>query len=169
MKGKSMFNNLLVLLTVAVAMAACANTHDGEKSSANVAAANGITFPLLSDNWLEGTVQLAVKNSRGCGKFANDIFPHAVDKDFTVAIESNNDIFFHISRSDTVKQCEFVGMFYATKGNEYYLNVDMKVENCKITLLEKSPKDEKRKINTFPAYLSQVDGVTVCENKSKLY
>ena len=60
-------------------------------------------------------------------------------------------------------------MFYATKGKEYLLNVNLKEQSCKISLIEKSANGEQREMNTYPAYVSQVDGVAVCENKDKLY
>ncbi len=164
-----MFNNLIVLIAVAVTMVACSDTQIKQAAVARPASATSITFQLLSDNWVEGTAKLAVKDKRGCGTFANDIFPPAADQDFTVAIEGNNDIFFHLTRANSVAQCDFVRMFYATKGKEYLLNVYMKEQNCKISLIEKSANGEQHEMNTYPAYVSRVDGVAVCENKDKLY
>ena len=55
-----MFNNLIVLITVAVAMAACSGNQVKQTAVARPASATSITFPLLSDNWVEGTAKLAV-------------------------------------------------------------------------------------------------------------
>ena len=55
-----MFSNLFVLVAVAVEMVACTNTQVKQTAVVRPASATSITFPLLSDNWVEGTAKLAV-------------------------------------------------------------------------------------------------------------
>jgi len=157
-----------MFIAVSAALAGCAATPVAPKPVPTIAATS-ITFPLVTDNWEEGTAQLATKDKRGCGVFSQDIFPTSGDSDFTVAIEGNKDIFFHLTRSNSTNKCDFVRMFYATQGNKYLLNIDMQNQTCKISLKEETPDGNQNEMNTYPAYVSQVDGVSVCEIKDKLY
>lgn len=155
-------------MSVTVALVACAST-PVKPTSVTTVVGTSITFPLVTDNWEEGTAQLATKDAKGCGVLSKDIFPASGDSDFSVEIEGNRDIFFHLTRSNSTNKCDFVRFFYATQGNEYLLNVDIKNQSCKISLIEKTPNGEQNEMNTYPAYVSEVDSVKVCENKDKLY
>lgn len=162
-----MFNKILFLLAATVAMAGCSSPTAPVVREAG--SFTSITIPVFSDQWVAGKVQVATKNKNGCGAFSNNILPAVYDKDFTSDIEGNRDIFFHISRTDAQIECNKVGMFYATKGNEYSLNLVTKNKQCEISLIEKTPGGTKYKMQTYPAHVSMVDGIKVCENKDRLY
>lgn len=162
-----MFYKILILLAATIVMAGCSSTKTPVVRKPG--SFTSITIPVFSDQWVNGNVQLATKNKNGCGAFSNNILPATSDKDFTSDIEGNQDIFFHISRSDAQIECNKIGMFYATKGNEYSLNLVTKNKQCEISLIEKTPGGTKNKIQTYPAHASMVDGIKVCENKDRLY
>jgi hypothetical protein len=162
-----MFNKILLLLAATSAMAGCSSP---KPTVVRVAGSfTAITLPVFSDQWMDGNVQLATKNKQGCGAFSKNMLPTTYDKDLSIDIEGNRDIFFHIARADAHIACDKVGMFYATKGNEYSLNLVTKNKQCEISLIEKTPGGIKNKIQTYSAYASVDDGIKVCENKSKLY
>ena len=162
-----MFSKVLILLAAVIAMAGCSSTNTPVARKAG--SFTSITFPVFSDLWVDGNVQLAAKNKNGCGEFSKNILPAASDKDFTLDLEGNRDIFFHISRADAQIECNKIGTFYVTKGNIYTLNLETKNKQCEISLMEKTPNGTKNKINTYPAHASRVDGIKVCENKDRLY
>ena len=164
-----MISKKFFFVAVSFVMAGCANTYIEPIPPVVIKAATSITFPLVTDNWEEGTVQLAIKDKKGCGEFSQDILPPSGNQDFNFGIEGNNDVFFHLTRSDSLNKCEYVGMFYATLGKEYILNIDMKDQTCHISLIELTLNGQQRKMNTYPAHTSQIDGVKVCENKKNLY
>jgi len=160
-----MINKFLIAATVAVA--GC-STPD-----APVVRVPGtftsLSVPIISDQWLAGKIQLAIKNKKGCGEFSNDLLPPTSENDFTMDIEGNQDFFFHIARFDAQIECNKTGIFYAGRGNQYVLNLDLKNKQCEISLIEKKPDGNTYKIKTYPAHASVVDGIKVCENKNKLY
>ena len=162
-----MFRNILILLAAAIAMAGCSSTK--APVVRKLGSFTSITFPVVSDLWADGNVQLAAKNKNGCGEFSKNILPATSDKDLTLDIEGNRDIFFHISRADAQVECNKIGIFYVTKGNVYTLNLETKNKQCEISLIEKTPGGAKNKISTYPAHASMVDGIKVCENKDILY
>jgi hypothetical protein len=161
-----MFNKILLLLASAIVMAGCSSTSAPVRKPGSFTA---ITFPVVSDLWLDGKAQLTTRDNKGCGEFANNLLPPTPSKDVSVDIEGNRDIFFHVSRADAQIECNKVGTFYATKGNEYLLNLETKNRQCEISLIEITPKGAKNKIKTYPAFASQVNGIKVCENKDRLY
>lgn len=161
-----MFSKTLFLLTAAFVMAGCVST---DTPAVRDSALASITIPVFSEQWVDGNVQLATKNKQGCGAFSKNMLPAAYDKDFSIDIEGDRDIFFHISRTDAHIECDKVGMFYATKGNEYSLNLVTKDKQCEILLIEKTPDGVKNKIQTYSAFASIDDGIKVCGNKNKLY
>ena len=166
-----MLKYIHLLLVIAIAMSGCAGNHiePVKVSDKTTSATANLTFPLISDNWEAGTARLAEKTTKNCGVFSADIFPASGDQDFSGTIEGNTDVFFHLTRSDSHRKCDVVGMFYVSNGHEYILNVDIKDPNCKVSLLETRPNGTQRKINTYPAHISTVDNIRVCENKDKLY
>ena len=128
-----------------------------------------INIPALSELWVSGSVQLSTKNKRGCGQFPGNILPSTIDDDYLVDIDANSDIFLNISRTDEKSTCNFLGLFYASKGNEYIVKFEVKGKQCEFTLTEKTPTGTQRKISTYPSYISVIDGQKVCDNKDKLY
>jgi hypothetical protein len=162
-----MFNKILFLLAAAVVMAGCSSTPPPVVRKPGSYTA--ITFPVVSDLWVDGNVQLATKNKNGCGEFSKNILPATPDKDFTLDIEGNRDIFFHISRADAQVECNKIATFYVTKGSVYTLNLETKNRQCEISLIEKTPGGAQNKTKTYPAHASMVDGIKVCENKDRLY
>jgi hypothetical protein len=60
-------------------------------------------------------------------------------------------------------------MFYATKGYEYTVKFEIRNKQCEFSLLEKAPNGVQHKTSTYAPYVSNVDGVKVCENKDKFY
>jgi hypothetical protein len=164
-----MFNKLFMLSAVAIAMAGCASTKETPVVQRNPGSFTSLTFPVFSDKWENGKVQMATNNKRGCGEFANNILPATFEKDFTLDIEGGRDLFFHISRTEHNLVCNEVGLFYATKGNEYTLSLNITNQQCVVSLLEKTPSGRQNKINTYPAYTSAVGGAKVCINKDSLY
>ncbi len=162
-----MFRKILVLLA-SVAVAACSSN-----TPPTVVRVPGsytaLNLPVLEDKWEGGIVQLATKDKKGCGQFAANILPSPIDDDYIVDIEANRDIFFHIARTAAQTECNKIGLFYATKGNEYIVKFEVKNKQCEFSLLEKTPDGAQHKISTYPAYVSNVDGIKVCENKNNLY
>jgi hypothetical protein len=128
-----------------------------------------MNIPALSEQWISGSVQLAPKNKNGCGLFPGNILPDTIEDDYLVDIEANRDIFFKLSRITTQSECHYSGFFYASKGHEYSVKFEMKGKQCEFSLTEKTPTGILKKINTYPSYLSIVDGKKVCENKDRLY
>ena len=128
-----------------------------------------ITFPSISEQWEAGKVRLATKNKNNCGIFAGDILPETTNSDFSGDVDGNQDIFFDMTRIDAKRTCNRIGTFYATKGNEYTLNLVTSNNQCEVSLLEKTPKGIERKIKTYPSYVSAANSNKVCENKDKLY
>ena len=161
-----MFKSLLIFAVVSLSIIGCANTGS---SALRIKAETSITFPLATERWEEGTAHVATKDIKGCGRFSQDILPSSGDQDFNFGIEGNKDIFFRLTRSDSLNKCDFSGMFYAVKGHEYILNIDISNKTCNISLHEITPKGTQIKINTYPVHVSNVDGVRVCENKDNLY
>lgn len=155
-------------MAVALALPGCSSTQETPVQR-KPGSFTSLTFPLASDQWENGKVQLATNNKKGCGKFSNNILPAIFEKDFTLDIEGGQDTFFHISRSTHNLECNEVGMFYAAQGNEYTLHLKIKNQQCIISLTEKTPGGALNKINTYPAYASRVDGIKVCINKDWLY
>jgi len=165
-----MNNKMLILLAASILVEGCASTTTVAPPVVREAGSvTSITFPIISDQWSEGKVRLAIKNKNGCGEFGGDILPETSNSDFSGEVDGNQDIFFDITRTEAKSTCNIVGTFYATKGNEYTLNLSMKNNQCEIFLLEKTPKGVERKIKTYPSYLSAVNNKKVCEEKNKLY
>lgn len=163
-----MFRKLFTLLSVTLTLLGCSSTQEApvQRKSGSF---TSLTFPLVSDQWESGKVQLATSNKKGCGKFSNNILPDVFEKDFTLDIDGGQDIFFHISRTELNLECNEVGLFYATRGNEYTLSLNIKNQQCVLSLTEKKPGGAVNKINTYPAYASRVDGIKVCINNDQLY
>jgi len=90
------------------------------------------------------------KKQTGLRCIFENVLPATYDKDLSIDIEGNRDIFFHIARADAHIACDKVGMFYATKGNEYSLNLVTKNKQCEISLIEKTPSGIKNKIQPIP-------------------
>jgi hypothetical protein len=164
-----MFSKLFTLLAVTLALLGCSSTQEAPVVQRTSGSFTSLTFPVVSDQWENGKVQLATNNKRGCGEFSNNILPAIFENDFTLDIEGGQDIFFHISRSEQNLECKEVGFFYATQGNAYTLSLNIKNQQCVISLTEKTPDGALNKINTYPAYASRVDGIKVCRNKDLLY
>lgn len=162
-----MFSKIYILLATVITIAGCSNpTPPVVRPPGSYTAIN---LPALSEKWMGGIVQLVPKNKNGCAQFSSNILPATIEDDYTVDIEGNRDIFFHISRADTQTQCNIYGMFYSTKGNEYTVKFEIKNKQCDFAITEKKPNGTQNKLSTYPAYVSIVDGIKVCENKDKLY
>ncbi len=159
---------LLILLAAAAAIAGCSSKAPPPPVT-RAPGATSLYIPALAEQWTGGVVQLATKDKYGCGRFAPNVLPDPVDDDYIVEIEGNKDIFFHIARADAQTGCNIYGMFYATRGNDYLVKFEIINNQCKFALTEKSPAGIQNKINTYPAHVSNVDGIKVCENKSRLY
>lgn len=162
-----MFNKILILLAAAIAMVGCSSTKT--PVARKPGSFTAITFPVVSDRWENGNVQLATNNRNGCGEFSNNVLPATADKDFSLDIEGDRDIFFHVSTTVGNISCNEFGLFFATKGNEYTLSLKTRDQRCVVSLIEKTPRGAQNKINTYPAYASTVDGIKVCMSKDKLY
>ena len=162
-----MFKNSLVVLIIVLFMAGCASKKPHIEPRNPLATI--LTIPVQSDKWDHGMLRLSKKNSRGCGDFEKNVLPNSFDKDFSMGLDGGEDVIFHIVRSDTEKSCENIGIFYAGKGNDYILNLESKEDACIVSLIEKKQNGMQRKINTYPAHISRVDGVKVCANKDRLY
>src|SRR5512139_1863163 len=119
-----MFRKILMLFAVAATMAGCSSTPP--PVARKPGSFTAITFPVFSEQWGDGKVQLATNDGKGCGEFSANILPAIPDKDFTLDIDGGHDIFFHVSRADGKTQCDEFGLFYATKGNEYTLSLKAK-------------------------------------------
>jgi len=164
-----MYNKLLILLIAAASIAGCSSNAPPPPVVRKPGTYTALMLPVLADKWTNGVVQLVTKDKSGCGRFAANVLPNPVDDDYIVDIEGDRDIFFRIARTDGQTECTKVGMFYATKGNEYMVKFDIKNKQCEFSLTEKTPKGVQQKISTYPPYVSNVDGIKVCENKDKLY
>ena len=162
-----MINKLLILLASTFVFVGCSTTDTPVVRQPGTFTA--ITFPVFSELWVDGVVQMAIKNKNGCGVFSPNYLLTVHDTDFSVDIEGNQDIFFHVSRADAQIECNKIGTFYATKGNVYTLNLETKNKQCEISLLETKPNSVATKIKTYPSHVSIVDTTKVCENKDKLY
>jgi len=167
-----MFSRILLVVAVTVVMLGC--TGMGSSVERKPGTFTSVTFPVISDLWVDGTVQLATKNKNGCGNFSKNMLPHNEESDLNVDLENvdlegSQDIFFHISRADAQVECNKFGIFYANKGNEYFLNLETKNKQCEISLTEKTPNGKQARIKTFPVHVSMVDGIKVCQSKDKLY
>jgi len=166
-ESKIMYNKILILFTVTT-LAGCASTPP--KAVVRVPGTyTALVLPVVTDKWAGGVVQLASKDKYGCGRFSANAFPNPAVEDFSVDIEGNRDIFFRIARTDAFAECSKVGMFYATKGNTYTARFEIKNNQCEFSLSEKTPGGAQNKISTYAPYVSNVDGIKVCENKEKLY
>jgi len=163
-----MQNKIFILPLFILALAGC-TTSAPPAVVREAGTFTAITFPIISDQWDAGKVRLAVKDKKGCGVLGADVLPETATADFTGDIDGNQDIFFDITRTDGKRTCNRVGTFYATKGNEYSLNVVTSNNQCEVSLSEKTPKGVERKIKTYPSYVSPVNNTKVCENKDKLY
>jgi hypothetical protein len=164
-----MFYKILFLLAATIVMAGCSSTNTNSSAERKPGSFTSITFPLVSDLWVDGQVQLAIKDKKGCGEFSGNFVPPTSDNDLALEIEGNRDYFFHISRADAQVACNKFGIFYAAKGNEYTMNLVTKNNQCEITLTEKKPNGTQSIIKTYPSHVSAVDSNRVCENKDKLY
>lgn len=165
-----MLRKILVLLATAVAIAGCSSsTPPPPPAVGRTPGSTTLLLPALADKWASGTVQLATKDARGCGRFSANVLPTPIDDDYILEIDGNHDIFFHIARADAQNECSKYGIFYATKDNEYAVKVDIQDRQCKFTLTEKAPGGVANNITTYPAFVSNVDANKVCENKDKLY
>ena len=164
-----MLGKLLTHLTAILFIAGCASNTPPPPATRIPGTYTAVNLPVLAERWVDGVVQLASKEKNGCSKFPKNILPYPIEDDYTVDIEGNRDIFFHLSRADGEVDCNKYGMFYATKGNEYTFTFQVKNTQCVFTLTEKLPSGMQKKIPSYPAHVSSVDGVKVCENKDKLY
>ena len=163
-----MLNKSLIILAATITLVGCSSTK-APPVVLKPGSYTALTIPVFTDLWANGVAQFATKNKNGCGEFSGNVLPASPDQDFNLDIEGDRDIFFHISRADAQVACNKYGIFYATKGNEYILNLDTKNQQCEISLIEKTPKGTQSKINTYPAHESKVDGIKVCQNKDRLY
>jgi hypothetical protein len=163
-----MLSKILVVLAAAVACTGCSSNTPPPVTRAP-GSYTALNLPVLADKWAGGIVQLATKDKKGCGQFVANILPSPIEDDYLVDIEGNRDIFFHIARTAAQTECNKIGLFYATKGNEYIVKFDVQNKQCEFSLLEKTPDGVQHKISTYTAYVSNVDGARVCENKSNLY
>jgi hypothetical protein len=161
--------SLPLLYAVIITLTGCASDLPPETPERAPGTFTAINIPALTEQWISGNVQLATKNKNGCGVFPGNILPATIDDDYLVDIEANRDIFFKISRTTTQSECQYSGFFYASKGNEYSVKFEMKGKQCEFSLTEKTPSGLSKKISTYPAYLSNIDGKKVCENKDRLY
>lgn len=161
-----MFKNILIFLATSLAMIGCANK--GPAIQAKQEATAELIFPISTAQWESGKIQLATKNAKGCGEFSQNILADSYASDLAITIEADKDNFYHISRTYNQMECSDTGLFYAIKGHEYTLNIELIEQNCVVSLFEKPPFTAKQKIKTFPAHASKIDGVKVCENRDKL-
>ncbi len=160
-----MLNKILILIATTITMAGCSFGPAVRPAGTFTS----LTVPVNSDIWADGNVQLATKDKRGCGELSKNMITGLVDKDLDIDIEGNRDIFFHLSRADAQVECNKFGIFYATKGNQYTLNLETKNKQCEISMIEKTPSGKQSKINTYQAFVSIEDSAKVCTDKRKLY
>ena len=162
-----MFKKILILLIAAIALGGCASSND-KADRVDYSAAAKLTIPVFTSQWENGYMQIATKDKKGCGVFGKNVLPDVYNKDFSMAVEQNKDVFVHVTRAYGINSCDSVEMFYASKGYEYILNIENVNQNCVVSLYEIAPGTAKRKINTYPAHVSKVDGVKVCQSKDRL-
>lgn len=162
-----MIKKILMFLSVVLALVGCASSND-KAGRVDYSAAGKLTIPVFTSQWENGYMQIATKDKKGCGVFGKNVLPDVYDKDFSMAVEQNKDIFVHVTRAYGINSCDSAEMFYATKGYEYILNIENVNQNCVVSLYEIAPGAAKRKINTYPAHVSKVDGVKVCQSKDRL-
>lgn len=158
----------MIFFVVVASVAGCGNAAVKAPTGPAPGSVAMITLPVSSAKWQSGIVQLAISSKHGCGEFSKNVLPDTYDKDVTLPIEGDRDIFFHILRSEVQNDCNIFGMFYGSKGKEYILNVEKNGDLCEISLIEKSPVGKGRQINTYPSHASKINGVKVCTSKEKL-
>jgi hypothetical protein len=162
-----MSNKVFTVLLAAIVVAGCSSAPPPVVRKPG--SFTSITFPVMTDLWADGKVQLATKNKNGCGELSDNIIPATFESDLAFEIEGNRDFFFRVARTDAQGVCDKVGIFYAAKGNEYTFNLSTKNNQCEISLTEKTPNGIQKAIKSYPAHVSAVDGKKVCENKDRLY
>jgi hypothetical protein len=166
--GVTMLRNLVSFLALTIIVSGCSSPAP-ESVTREPGSYTELTVTAFSDLWLDGVVQLAPKDKRGCGEFSKNLLTPPLSKDFNTDVDGNRDVFFHINRSDSRTSCDRVGIFYAIKGNSYTLKLVPNNNQCEISLIEQNPNGIQKTINTYPAHKSIVNGKTVCLNKDKLY
>jgi hypothetical protein len=162
-----MIRNILIFFSAAIILAGCASSKD-KADRVDYSTAAKLTIPVFSSQWENGYMQIATKDKKGCGEFGKNVLPDVYDKDFSLPVEQGKDIFVHVTRAYGINSCDSVEMFYATRGNEYIFNIENVNQKCVVSLFEIAPGVAKRKINTYPAHVSKIDGVKVCQSKSQL-
>jgi len=165
-----MRNKFLIILLAALSIAGCSsNEPPPPAAQTKTPGSTALYVQAQAEKWSSGILQLATKDAKGCGQFAASVLPNLIDDDYIVEIEGDHDIFFHIARTETANECNFFGMFYANKGSDYTVKLEIKNQQCEFSLKEKLPSGVQIKTSTYPAYVSNVDDTKVCQNKSKLY
>ena len=162
-----MFKKLLIFVIAASALGGCASSND-KAGRVDYSAAAKLTIPVFTSQWENGYMQIATKDKKGCGEFGKNVLPDIYDKDFSMPVEQGKDIFVHVTRAYGINSCDSVEMFYATRGYEYIFNIENVNQNCVVSLYEIAPGLAKRKISSYPAHVSKVDGVKVCQSKDRL-
>ena len=162
-----MFKKLLIFVIAASALGGCASSND-KAGRVDYSAAAKLTIPVFTSQWENGYMQIATKDKKGCGEFGKNVLPDIYDKDFSMPVEQGKDIFVHVTRAYGINSCDSVEMFYATRGYEYIFNIENANQNCVVSLYEIAPGLAKRKITSYPAHVSKVDGLKVCQSKDRL-
>jgi len=162
-----MIKNLLMFFVAAITLGGCASSND-KADRVDYSAAGKLTIPVFTSQWENGYMQIATKDKRGCGVFGANVLPDVYDKDFSMPVEQNKDVFVHVTRAYGIGSCDSVEMFYANKGNEYIFNIENINQSCVVSLYEVAPGAAKRKINSYPAHVSKVDSAKVCQSKDRL-
>jgi len=161
-----MISNKVILMATVLVMAGCASSSD-KAVKVDYSAAAKLTIPVFTSKWENGFVQVAAKDKKGCGEFGKNVLTGSYDKDISLPLEPEKDVFIHVSRAYGISSCESDEMFYASRGNEYIVNIELAGQTCAVSVFEIAPGVAKRKINTYLAYVSPVNAAKVCQNKDK--
>ncbi len=160
-----MFKRSMIVIAAAFAVTGCAAPYVAPTSGPTAK----LTVLTATDKWdmkSVANVTVAPKTTAdGCGKFAQNMDLTSFDKeDFALTIAADNDIFFNIQRPYGGIYCKGTGMFHATSGKEYLLNIRFDNGYCYAALTEKTQAGAVIPVKISRAYASSWDGIEVCPN-----
>ncbi len=165
-----MKNKLLALTLTSLCLTGCVSTYK-QPITKNTAS---ITVPAFKKEWKffggfsGGDVLIASKKDDGCGELEKISSDKIGEKDITVKIPANQDIFILVGQHFGNTFCHVEGMFTPETGKNYSVVFSYVADMCGAMILETDNNSKSKAVKLSKAYPSRWDGIKICSLKEKL-